>query len=369
MVGVWSKIVIEERAYWLAWSGLHRVGPILIKRIYVHFGSLAIAWKASIQQLLAVDGIGEKLAESIVAQRRRIDPAKLLERHSHNFWTPADAAYPALLFEICDPPPVLYYRGRSELIERVDSCFAAGIVGTRKPTDYGCRWTRQLTHQLVRRGSLVVSGLAIGIDREAHQSTLDCQGDTIAVLGTGVDVAYPLSNRQLYEKIVESGLVVSEYPNGTPPDRTHFPQRNRIIAGLSRAVVVTEAPERSGALITAYLANDYGREVYALPGSLDNPQSRGCLNLVNQGAQMILNVEDLTGELAALPPAPEKPAVLPQLREPLNTVFQKIPPDGISFDALMAELTLDTGLVLSVLTELEVMDLVASLPGMRYRRC
>jgi DNA processing protein len=177
--------------------------------------------------------------------------------------------------KIADPPPLLFYRGRTELINAIQTMPSVGIVGTRSPSAYGQRWTCRITQQLVAHDVIIVSGLAAGIDRWTHQQTLDSDGMTIAVLGTGVDQTYPWSNRALQARVAEQGLLLSEHPNGTPPDRAHFPRRNRIIAGLSRAVVVTEAPERSGALITARLANEYGRDVFALPGSLDNPhQSR-----------------------------------------------------------------------------------------------
>ncbi|PSN13447.1 DNA-protecting protein DprA [filamentous cyanobacterium CCP5] len=370
--------MIEERAYWLAWSQLYRVGPILIKRLHSHFGSLGTAWEAPPPDLMMVDGIGIKLAEGIASQRRSLDPAQILAQQQGHFWTPADAEYPTLLFEICDPPPVLYYKGRTELIWRVGQNFSVGIVGTRSPTDYGRRWTRQIVRQLVQQDSLIVSGLARGIDQSAHEATLYHRGQTIAVLGTGVDVVYPTSNRYLYDQIAESGLLVSEYPDGTPPDRTHFPQRNRIIAGLSQAVVVTEAPERSGALITAHLANDYGRDVYALPGSLDNPQIKGCLSLINQGAQMILNPDTLVREVspsrsalaqanpAQVIPAPADPA--PDLSASLRPIYQAVSVDGIGLDRLVETLSLETGLVLSALVQLELMGLVVQLPGMRYQR-
>lgn len=358
----------KERAYWLAWSGVRGVGPILLKRIYEHFGSLSIAWSASESALRQVQGIGLNLAETIATQRSQRHPQQLLEQQTSNFWTPADAAYPKLLFTIADPPPLLYYRGRPELIQQLDNGFSVGIVGTRSPTEYGRRWTRQLAGQFARQQWVVVSGLAEGIDRIAHQSALEVSGATIGVLGTGVDRIYPLSNRSLYGQIAQKGLLVSEYPNGTPPDRAHFPQRNRIIAGLSRAVLVTEAPARSGALITARLANDYGREVYALPGGLDDAHSAGCLNLISQGAQMVLGIEALMESLGALPSA-ALPVTPPNLDPQLETIYQGVPREPISLDNLVSALALETGTVLSALVQLELIGLVIQLPGMRYRRC
>ncbi len=293
-----------ERAYWLAWSKIKGVGPVTLKHLWEHFGALAIAWQATASELLSVDGIGLLSAEKMTAQRAKLDPAKLLAQHeqaNQSFWTPADADYPALLFAINDPPPLLYYRGNLRLNDHPNA-LSVGIVGTRSPSAYGQRWTQRLSRHLTRQGAVIVSGLAAGIDTAAHTSCLQQQGLTIAVLGTGVDVVYPVRNRELYEQIIATGLVVSEYADGTLPDKVHFPQRNRIIAGLSRALLVTEAPERSGALITVRLANDYCREVYALPCALDNLQGVGCLQAISDGAQMILGEQVLAEALAALPP-------------------------------------------------------------------
>jgi DNA processing protein len=167
-----------------------------------------------------------------------------------------------LLIEIATPPPLLYFRGEVELAENLGETPLVAIVGTRQPSEYGIRWTRQISTALAKNGFTVVSGLAEGIDTETHTAALKAGGRTIAVLGTGVDVIYPAKNQQLYKQILSAGLVLSEYPAKTPPDRTQFPRRNRIIAGLSRAVLVMEAPLKSGALITANYANEFGRDVY-----------------------------------------------------------------------------------------------------------
>jgi DNA processing protein len=376
---------MAERAYWLAWSQAKGLGPILQKRLQSHFGTLAAAWQASGADLLEVEGIGLRLGASLVEYRRTVDPLALLtryERQQPNFWTPADEEYPRLLYEITDPPPLLFYRGREELASALQIMPAVGIVGTRDPSDYGQRWTRRLTQQLVAHDVIVVSGLAKGVDRHAHQQALDRGGLTIAVLGTGVDQFYPAINRSLQEAIADQGLLLSEYPNGTPPDRGHFPRRNRIIAGLSRAIVVTEAPARSGALITAQLANDYGRDVFALPGSLDNPRACGCLNLINQGAQMILDDTTLVAALGQLPhledarPHPQRTTQAaitpdpPTLPAAMAGVLAAIPPAGApkSLDHLVQHLNQPTGEVLATLVQLELMGLVMQLPGMHYQR-
>ncbi|HEY9762716.1 MAG TPA: DNA-processing protein DprA [Trichocoleus sp.] len=372
--------MVNERAYWLAWSRLRGIGPVLLKRIYEHFGSLAIAWDAPAHALKHVDGLGNALVASVLEQRVQVKPETLLANHEETcpyFWTPIDPDYPALLWAIADPPPVLYYRGRTELIRQIDQGTAVGIVGTRSPSDYGKRWTRKLTQRLVQHSIPIVSGLAEGVDREAHLSTLDLGGETLAVLGTGVDVIYPWSNRGLYERIKGEGLLLSEYPDGTGPDRSHFPRRNRIIAGLCRAILVTEAPIRSGALITARLANEYGREVYALPGSLDNPRCLGCLGLVNEGANLILDEETLLKGLGTLPTlvptvtspeANQESSSLPPLDPLLEQVFQAIPLEPTNLDSLAERGGLPTGTLLSALVQLELLGLIQQLPGMQYKR-
>lgn len=366
---------------------------------------------------MAVSGIGLLGADRIAAQRPNLKPAALLAQHeeaSQAFWTPADPDYPALLFAISDPPPVLYYRG-SLRFNAQPIPMSVGIVGTRQPSAYGRRWTQRLSAALAAQGTTIVSGLAAGIDTEAHESCLKQGGCTVAVLGTGVDVVYPQQNRELYRQILETGLVVSEYADKTLPDKAHFPRRNRLIAGLSRAVLVTEAPERSGALITARLANDYCREVYALPSGLDNERGRGCLDLIAQGAQIILGEHALLSALAEIPPTDNLPlahgsqrgTILPspsrsgalramavpprgdipradtpanlhnssplaaaasELSPSLRTVLQAISIEPTLLDHIVQSTQLGTGEVLAALMQLELMGLVSQLPGMQYQR-
>jgi len=372
---------VDDQAYWLAWSQIDGLGPILLRRLQQQFGTLAAAWEASAAELLAVDGVGSVTIETIAVARRAIDPVALLQEHKEknpNFWTPADADYPRLLLEIPDPPPVLYYRGKVSRSEIQGLTPGIAIVGTRSPSDYGRRWTRRLTAALVQNGYTIVSGLADGIDAEAHRNCIEAQGRTIAVVGTGVNLVYPWSNRALYEQVLQDGLVMSEYPADTQPDRTHFPRRNRIIAGLSRATIVIEAPQKSGALITAYQSNDYGRDVYALPGSLDNPKSIGCLTLLNKGAHVILSESHLLEMLGTLPQFSPPPVEQPQL--PLNLppelqqVLQAIADlsdlslEAVPFDRIVQHSALPTGSVSSALLQLELSGLVTELPGMRYQR-
>jgi len=395
--------LIEERAFWLAWSQIPGIGSVLIRRFDQHFGSLAVAWQATPTELEAVDGVGSHSAEAIARERRKLNPTQLLEIHEQensHFWTPADRDYPRLLLEIPDPPPLLYFRGVVHSLENQGVIPAISIVGTRGPSDYGRRWSRKLSAALAQAGFTVVSGLAEGVDTEAHQSCLMVGGRTIAVLGTGVDVIYPWFNRKLAEQITQQGLLVSEHPAGTQPDRPNFPRRNRIIAGLCRATLIIEAPYKSGALITARLANDYGRDVYALPGSLDNYRSKGCLELLNQGAQVILGEKELLGLLDTLPKLEQskrkqpgfeqsrseqseldRPASSPQMTlfqqdlpttlklEPdLDQIFQAICLDPLNLDQIVQQTGLPTASVLSGLSQLELMGLISQLPGMRYQR-
>ena len=386
-----------ERAYWLAWSKIKDVGPVLIKRLHERFGSLQLAWQAAPADLLTVDGIGLVIADHIREVRSQLKPEELLKKHETqcpNFWTPADADYPRLLWEISDPPPVLYYRGPFR--PNNSSSPTVAIVGTRHPSTYGRRWTHRLSRCLSQHQMTVVSGLANGIDTCAHQSCLDTHGQTVAVLGTGVDIVYPRSNTQIYQRILDTGLIVSEYPDGTPPDRGHFPRRNRIIAGLSHATLVTEAPKKSGALITAYLANDYGRHVYALPTSLDNHTGEGCLDLINTGATMVLGETQLIQELhnigianrtvtklttngdtaiaksvtqpslANAAPPDGTPTV--ELDLALQQLLHRVPDTPTSLDHLVEATQLDTSALLSGLLQLELAGVITQLPGGQYQR-
>ncbi len=378
-----DKTLVEERAFWLAWSRLNGIGPVLLGRLQKHFGSLATAWAASLDDLVAVEGLGPQTAAAVVVDRQPLNPLDLLHQHERenpNFWTPADPDYPRLLLETPDPPALLYYQGKVERLENQGTTPLVAIVGTRDPSDYGRRWTRRLTTTLAQSGFTVVSGLAEGIDAEVHRSCISLNGRTLAVLGTGVDVTYPWSNRHLQQQVSEHGLLLSEYPAGTQPDRTHFPRRNRIIAGLSRATLVMEAPVRSGGLITAHLANEYGRDVYILPGSLDNPKAIGCLHLLSKGAQVILSEAHLLEMLGSLPqlvpPTPSLQTQLPLNLEPeleqvlqtLTNLSQDNATEALPFDLIVQQSQLQAGSVSSALLQLELMGLVAQQPGMRYQR-
>lgn len=380
----------KDRIYWLAWLQIKGIGPVLLKRIQEHCGSLEQAWENPLNNLLQVEGIGSKLAKSIQEKRSQIDPEKFFLEHSQKnplFWTLNDIEYPSLLLEIPSPPSLLYYSGKFNLEENQGKKSLIGIVGTRQPTDHGRKWTYRISQALAKHGFVVVSGLATGIDAVAHQGCLDAGGRTIAVLGNGLDVVYPSSNRKLYEEIKQKGLILSEYPAGIQPNAKNFPARNRIVAGMCRAVLVMEAPEKSGALITASLSNEFGRDVYTLPNSPDNIQSRGCLRLIHNGAEVIITEHELLSMLGAipdldqpqqlsifeqqnnLPTIPKLPSPsTPKLEPPFSTVFEVISFSSKSFDVIVQESGLSASEVSGILLQLELDDLISQLPGMRYQK-
>ncbi|MBD0306918.1 MAG: DNA-protecting protein DprA [Microcoleus sp. T1-bin1] len=383
--------MVEERAYWLAWSQINGIGPILLQRLHQHFNSLAEAWTAKPVDLRGVEGLGKQIIETILQERTQLNPEEFIEKHlikNPCFWTPADPDYPRLLLEISNPPPVLYYRGLVDVKENQGITPTVAIVGTRSPSEYGRRWTRKISTALAKSGFTVVSGLAAGIDTEAHTSCLEAGGRTLAVFGTGVDIVYPKPNERLCDRVLQQGLAISEYPAGTQPNKTNFPRRNRIIAGLSRATIVIEAPQKSGALITAYQANDFCRDVYVLTARLDDERSFGCLELLSKGAHPILPSSDrllsedrLLEMLGALPkldkveqlslfplnPTVEKQG--PPLEPELAKVLSAIESGPVSFDTIVEAAGLEAGTVSSILLQLELLGLVSQLPGMRYQRC
>ena len=374
----------QEQAYWLAWSQIPNIGAVSLKRVHQHFGSLQTAWNAPAKAFGEIEGLNNKFFLGIQT-RSQYNPEQLLAEHLRNnphFWTPPETEYPRLLQEIPSPPPLLYYRGQVQLAENQGIKPLIGIVGTRYPTEYGKRWTHKITTALVKHGFGIVSGMAVGIDGEAHRTCIAAGGRTIAVLGTGVDTIYPHSNKQLYQQIETQGLIVSEYAAKTKPERGNFPARNRIIAGLCRAVLIMEAPIRSGALITARFANDFGRDVYVLPGSLDNERSLGCLALLNHGAHVILSESHLLEMLDIMPQLNQPQSIadrssvqtfknsqpLPELEPELDQIFQAITTESVALDSIVQETGLDTGKILASLSQLELMGLVSQLPGMRYQR-
>lgn len=281
----------DPKQYWIGFNLVKGIGAARLRLLLDYFGDVASAWNASPQALRAA-GLSPKLVDTLLQVRTDVSLGQVWERiHTQGIQvlTWEDDRYPRRLKEINQPPPVLYLRG--DLIP--DDEWAVAVVGTRRITAYGRQVTEEIAGSLARSGVSVISGLARGIDAVAHKATLTSGGRTLAVLGSGVDRIYPPENRSLAEEVILHGALISDYALGTPPEGVNFPPRNRIIAGLSMAVIVVEAGERSGALITAGFAADQGREVFAVPGNIIAPQSKGANRLIQEGARPLLDPRDV----------------------------------------------------------------------------
>jgi DNA processing protein len=288
----------------------------------------------------------------------------------YSLLTLGDVEYPSLLREIFDPPCVLYCAGRTDVLERP----AVALVGSRRPTAYGRSVAGRLARDLAGRGVVLVSGLAIGIDAAGHEGALE-GGKTVAVMGCGIDVPYPRSNRKLYDRIAASGAVISEFPLGTPPLGLNFPRRNRIISGLARALIVVEAAEKSGSLITAAFALEQGREVMAVPGNVTSEVSRGTNGLIKAGAKLVESWTDVAEELPGplredlLARRQDEAALRPVLSAEEIAVWDRLSPDApVHVDVLRDETELSISELLTILLGLEIKGVVAAVPGKRYVR-
>jgi DNA processing protein len=280
--------------------------------------------------------------------------------------TLADAAYPRALLEIADPPSLLYVLGRTELLNRP----ALSVVGSRNPTPQGVPNAEQFARALSEAGLVVISGLALGIDAAAHRGALSAQGDTIAVVGTGIDRVYPARNRDLAHEIGAGGAIISEFPLGTPVIASNFPRRNRLISGMASGVLVAEATVESGSLITARLAAEQGREVFAIPGSIHSPQSRGCHKLIKEGAKLVETARDILDEIRWVSEAPSPSAALvPDGKvEEGGEILSLMGYDPCSLDELAGRSGLAADALSVILLHLELEGRIASLPGSRYQR-
>ena len=276
--------------------------------------------------------------------------------------TLADAAYPQALLAVADPPPLLFLKGRVELLGRP----ALAIVGSRNATAQGLANAENFARTLSLVGYTIVSGQALGIDTAAHRGALGHAGSTIAVIGTGADIVYPARNRELAHAIAADGLIVSEFPLGTPALAPNFPRRNRIISGLARGVLVVEAALRSGSLITARLAGEQGRDVFAIPGSIHSPLSKGCHVLIKQGAKLVDSAQDIVEELGSLGaplPAPGAARTVVDVNDPKEGLLAAIGYDAVGLDALQARSGLGVDALSALLLELELEGRAARLPG------
>ena len=348
------------------------LGNIVCKNLVDRFGDPDRILQATISELLSVEGIRKECALDIVARRYEGDPQEELKKaedQGARIITYADPSYPKALKEIHDPPMLLYLKGNDI---PANTTFIA-IVGSRNATHYGLKAAEKIGQGLARRGLGVVSGMARGIDSASHWGCLGGLGFTIAVLGTGIDIIYPAFNKKLYHLIIEKGAVISEFPMGTPPAPTNFPIRNRIISGLSRGVIVVEATRNSGSLITASQSLDQGREVFAVPGSIDSFKSAGCHFLIKQGARLIENSDDVLEELGLnYPFLPKtdtfKKGDLPPMDESEKAIFDMIGDYPMHIDQISRQGNLEPKEVSSILTRMELKGVIRQLPGKMFVR-
>jgi DNA processing protein len=358
---------VSDRKYWLGFSLVPEIGAKRLSLLLNWFGDLARAWTATEAQLVQ-SGLEKQPIANLLRVRQQLDllaEVAKVERAGAWLLTLDDERYPPLLAELPGAPPVLYVRGALSVADERAIC----IVGTRKATTYGRDAAHHFAKMLAAQGVTVVSGLAHGIDTAAHQGALDGGGRTIAVLGCGIDKIYPSDNHKLAQTITHQGAIITEFPVGTPPEARNFPRRNRVMSGLSLGVLVVEAPEKSGALITATIAAEQGREVFAVPGNIFNPMSKVPHHLIQDGAKLVADVSDILNELK-----------IAHDNVQTRTMTERIVPANQQEAALLGFLTLDpihiddlvrlcglsVAVVSSTLTILELKGLVRSVGYMQY---
>ena len=356
---------MDDKRFWVGLTLVRGIGAVRLQALIDHFGDAASAWQGSPEEL-HVAGLGSKVIERLLEARKSVDLNQLWDKivaQGIKILTWDDELYPPRLKEIEQPPPVLYVRG--ELLP--EDHFAVAMVGTRKVTPYGRQVTEELSAFLASNGVTVISGLARGVDAVAHSTALKAGGRTAAVMGSGVDRIYPPENRALAEQMISRGALISDYPVGTPPDASNFPPRNRIISGLSLAVVVVEAGETSGALITAEFAAEQGREVFAVPGSILAPQSKGANKLIQNGALPLLTPEDLLQALNLTRVSAQKSArkILPA-DEVEAQLLNTLGSEPMHVDEIRNQTGLPVEKVSAALVMMELKGMVRQVGGMNY---
>ena len=359
----------DELQYWLAINRLGKFGGARFKRLYSYFPDLKTMWhEATLSDLLDAR-LEEKIAEEFFIKKKEIEPRhelELLRQHKIKVTTILDDDYPKLLKEIFNPPPLLFYLGE---ITNINDC-AIAVVGTRKVSSYGKQMTDAIIADLAPHHIIIVSGLALGVDAEAHLSAIEHKTPTVAVLGSGLDRAsiYPSSNRYLADQIIaHDGLLVSEFPIGTMPFKQNFPARNRIISGLSLGTLVIEAGEISGALITAAFALEQNREVFAVPGNVTSPNSFGANKLIKQGAQVVTGAADILEvlNLRQLVEFKENAKILPESPEE-EKIFKALTIEPRHIDALVKLTKLAPPILNATLTLMELKGKVKNLGNQNY---
>ncbi len=358
----------NDKKYYNAFNFIPQIGPVRFRKLINHFESMESAWNARAFEFYEA-GIEQDIVEKILESKKNIfvdQEFEKLEKENIKMVTIDESSYPKLLKETCSAPAVLYFKGK---IEKDD--LAIAIVGSRKVSIYGKQVASKLASELSGTGMAIVSGMALGVDTIAHNECVKLENKTIAVLGGGIDTAsiYPSSNCQIAENIISSGgTIISEYPIGTPPLKQHFPTRNRIISGLSLGILVIEASERSGALITARFALEQNREVFAVPGSVFSNNSIGTNNLIKLGAKPVTRSEDILEELNLESVAEIKKAreIIPD-NEKEKLILENLSADEpIQIDKLAKIIKINTSALSSLLTLMEIKGKVRNVGGMRY---
>lgn len=367
---------MDSREAHVALNLIEGVGPIRVRQLLEHFGEAPAILQASKSQLMQVRGIGADTAESISNWEKSVDLASELKRITDSgchIIIQSDEEYPASLREIYDPPVVLYVKGALNAKDKN----AVAMVGSRQTTHYGIETARKLAYQLAYVGVTVVSGGARGIDTAAHQGALAAKGRTVCVLGTGLAVVFPPENKDLFDRIAENGAVITQFPFNRNGDKQSFAIRNRIVAGMTLGTVVVEADLHSGALITANFATEYGRQVFAVPGRIDSPRSKGCHDLIKKGAKLCEGAEDILSEFEYLfpssnkPPSPNETGVLPalELSENEQKAYDAVKPDDeSSIDEVIRRSGLPSSAVSVALLSLEMKRVIKQLPGKLFVR-
>jgi len=358
---------MDDKLYWIGFTLVKGIGAVRFQRLLERFGSGESAWHAAPVDLAGA-GLSRKMIERLVALRQKVDLPQLWDQiHAKDIkvLTWLDEAYPQRLKEIEQPPPVLYLRGDLS----PEDTWSVAIVGTRRVTPYGRQVTEEIASFLAANGVTVVSGLARGVDAIAHSAALKAGGRTLAVLGSGVDKIYPPENRGMADQIREHGAILSDYAPGTPPESSNFPPRNRIISGLSMAVIVVEAGETSGALITAEFAAEQGREVFAVPGNILAPQSKGTNKLIQRGAHPFLGVNDIMEALNLTRVGQQKAArkVLPS-DEVEAKLLEAVGEEPLHVDEIRNKTGLPVEKVSAGLVMMELKGMVRQVGNMHYVR-
>lgn len=362
---------MTEREYWLGFAIFPGIGPKKFEVLLQTFGSAEKAWKADEASLQ--DCLGKILSAKFISFRQTVSLEKYWEQMEKKqvwFVTLQDDEYPVLLKEIDSPPFVLFGKGSTEILRSTlpagrqgQHDIYIGVVGTRKVTSYGRQVTEMITKDLVNAGCIIVSGLALGVDALAHQTTLDENGKTIAVLGCGVDCCYPSTNQAIYDEILSrDGAVISEFPISMQPSVGSFPSRNRIIAGMSLATVVTEGAEDSGSLITAEDALKYGRKVFAIPGPITSHLSNGPMRLIRKGAFLVTNGEDILKECQISNvqfPMSNKKVVKGDTKEE-QLIIDLLQNESLQFDELVKQTKIDASQLGTVLSMMEINGIITT---------